>query len=361
MPRALRSVLVHELELVAWSPPLCSVEVRCSKGTYVRTLAEDIGEALGCGAHVAALRRTAIGRFSLEAAVSLEGLEEAGAAARTELLLPAFALVEHLPAIALSEESARRIRQGQAVALPSGGPGGACRLHDPDGEFLGLGEERGDGLLYPVRLTAAALRTLGADGAVFRPVRLAVQKPLKSRKDPAGRARGGVRSPRECDPGYECEEAVENAQIVAGASAASWLLSRFRPRHRKLPSRAHGTAWQLTGLNSPPSCAVGILNSNAYARREREHMVATTTSEKAKVIADFQRATGDTGSPEVQIALLTARINGLNDHFKANVKDHHSRRGLLRMVSAPPQAARLSQVRNTDSYRTLIDSLGLRK
>jgi small subunit ribosomal protein S15 len=61
--------------------------------------------------------------------------------------------------------------------------------------------------------------------------------------------------------------------------------------------------------------------------------MSVTVAEKAKVIADNQRATGDTGSPEVQVALLTARINGLNDHFKANVKDHHSRRGLLRMVS----------------------------
>ena len=62
--------------------------------------------------------------------------------------------------------------------------------------------------------------------------------------------------------------------------------------------------------------------------------MAVTTAKRRKVIADYQRAKGDTGSPEVQIALLTARINGLTDHFKANVKDHHSRRGLLRMVSA---------------------------
>ena len=61
--------------------------------------------------------------------------------------------------------------------------------------------------------------------------------------------------------------------------------------------------------------------------------MAVTLQEKAQVIADYQRIKGDTGSPEVQVALLTARINGLNDHFKANVKDHHSRRGLLRMVS----------------------------
>ena len=72
--------------------------------------------------------------------------------------------------------------------------------------------------------------------------------------------------------------------------------------------------------------------------------MAVTVQEKARVIAENQRAKGDTGSPEVQIALLTARINGLTDHFKSNVKDHHSRRGLLRMVVAPPQAPRLPEV-----------------
>ena len=89
--------------------------------------------------------------------------------------------------------------------------------------------------------------------------------------------------------------------------------------------------------------------------------MAVTVQEKAKVIADHQRSTGDTGSPEVQIALLTARINGLNDHFKVNVKDHHSRRGLLRMVSRRRKLLDYLKVRNVDSYRLLIDKLGLRK
>jgi small subunit ribosomal protein S15 len=89
--------------------------------------------------------------------------------------------------------------------------------------------------------------------------------------------------------------------------------------------------------------------------------MAVTVQEKAKVIASHQRATDDTGSPEVQIALLTARINGLNDHFKVNVKDHHSRRGLLRMVSRRRKLLDYLKVRNVDSYRVLIDKLGLRK
>lgn len=82
---------------------------------------------------------------------------------------------------------------------------------------------------------------------------------------------------------------------------------------------------------------------------------------KAEVVSKFQRAPGDTGSPEVQVALLTARINGLTDHFKANVKDYHSRRGLLKMVSRRRKL--LDYLKRTDvvAYRKLIDSLNLRK
>jgi len=89
--------------------------------------------------------------------------------------------------------------------------------------------------------------------------------------------------------------------------------------------------------------------------------MAVTVQEKAKVIGEYQRATGDTGSPEVQVALLTARINGLNDHFKVNVKDHHSRRGLLRMVSRLRKLLDYLRAHNANSYRTLIEKLGLRK
>ncbi len=89
--------------------------------------------------------------------------------------------------------------------------------------------------------------------------------------------------------------------------------------------------------------------------------MSVTTQEKAKVIAQHQRAQGDTGSPEVQVALLTARINGLNDHFKVNVKDHHSRRGLLRMVSRRRKLLDYLKTRHAESYRDLIEKLGLRK
>ena len=89
--------------------------------------------------------------------------------------------------------------------------------------------------------------------------------------------------------------------------------------------------------------------------------MAVTTTQKAQLMSDYQRAKGDTGSPEVQIALLTARINGLADHFKANVKDHHSRRGLLRMVSKRRKLLDYLKKKKVDQYKSVIDRLGLRK
>ncbi|MDD3530595.1 MAG: 30S ribosomal protein S15 [Gallionellaceae bacterium] len=89
--------------------------------------------------------------------------------------------------------------------------------------------------------------------------------------------------------------------------------------------------------------------------------MAIETAQKAQIVKDFQRATGDTGSPEVQVALLTARINDLTGHFKANTKDHHSRRGLLKMVSRRRRLLDYLKSRNVDAYRQLIERLGLRK
>ncbi len=82
---------------------------------------------------------------------------------------------------------------------------------------------------------------------------------------------------------------------------------------------------------------------------------------KADIVGQFQRAQGDTGSPEVQVALLTARINELTEHFKEHKKDHHSRRGLLRMVSRRRKLLDYLKGRNADAYRGLIEKLGLRK
>lgn len=89
--------------------------------------------------------------------------------------------------------------------------------------------------------------------------------------------------------------------------------------------------------------------------------MTVTVAQKADIVKDFQRAQGDTGSPEVQIALLTARIKDLDSHFKANAKDHHSRRGLLKMVSRRRKLLDYYKRTNLDGYRELIAKLGLRK
>ena len=98
----------------------------------------------------------------------------------------------------------------------------------------------------------------------------------------------------------------------------------------------------------------------SFDLKDRQEM-ALDTATKSQIVKDYQRAQGDTGSPEVQVALLTARINGLTGHFKANAKDHHSRRGLLKMVSRRRKLLDYLKAHNADAYRKLIERLGLRK
>jgi len=95
------------------------------------------------------------------------------------------------------------------------------------------------------------------------------------------------------------------------------------------------------------------------ASSQRENMTVATL-DKSKIVADFQRAKNDTGSPEVQVALLTARINDLTGHFKTHTKDHHSRRGLLKMVSRRRKLLDYLKSTNVASYKALIEKLGLR-
>ena len=89
--------------------------------------------------------------------------------------------------------------------------------------------------------------------------------------------------------------------------------------------------------------------------------MAVTTESRARTVAEYQRAQGDTGSPEVQIALMTERINMLTEHFKTHVKDFHSRRGLLKLVSQRRSLLDYLKRKNNESYRSLIERLGLRK
>jgi len=132
--RDARTVTIHRLELLERDGTSARVALDCSKGTYVRALAADIGAALGCGAHLAALRRTRVGAFVLERAVTLAALETMPAAVRREWLLPVDALIESLPRIELDEERADRLRHGQQLHVEREAPSLALpRLRGRDG------------------------------------------------------------------------------------------------------------------------------------------------------------------------------------------------------------------------------------
>ena len=133
-----RRVEIHALELVAWSPPECSLEVHCSAGTYVRSLAHDLGQTLGCGAHVTQLRRTASGAFMLEEAVTLDDLQAAFDQGDWQRYLrPAGSALADWPAVRLSAEAAARIQHGQTIPLTEAGQEWACAYH-PDGVFIAV-------------------------------------------------------------------------------------------------------------------------------------------------------------------------------------------------------------------------------
>jgi tRNA pseudouridine55 synthase len=165
--REARHVFIRELALVRFEPPLATLDVLCSKGTYIRTLAEDLGQALGCGAHLASLERTGIGPHRIAEATELEALEQMPADARDHLLMPMDSLVRHWPAVELSDDCARRFTFGQAIsrndlpenapiAVSSPGPVNSTenlvRVYSLSGAFLGLGQIDPVGSLRPHRL-----------------------------------------------------------------------------------------------------------------------------------------------------------------------------------------------------------------
>ncbi len=152
--RTPRPVVVHRLELVDFSGDRFTLHVECGKGLYVRTLAEDLGEALGCGAHLHALTRLAVGPLRLEQAVGLTALEAMDAPGRDGHLLPVDALLLALPRVVLDPESAWQLGHGQAVWRAGLKVGERLRAYGPDGRLLGLVEVDADGRLAPKRLTA---------------------------------------------------------------------------------------------------------------------------------------------------------------------------------------------------------------
>jgi tRNA pseudouridine55 synthase len=148
-----REVEIHMLELLGRDGADLELRVRCSKGTYVRTLAEDIGAALGVGAHLAALRRTAAGGMDLRQANTLDALQGLSEAERDARLMPLEALLADLPRRELDEQQARRFCHGQRILL-SGGESGLCAVFGPQQRVLGLGEHAKGGVLRPLRLVA---------------------------------------------------------------------------------------------------------------------------------------------------------------------------------------------------------------
>ncbi len=154
--RPARRVVVHSLELESFTGDACVLRVHCGKGFYVRALADDLGEVLGCGAHLSGLRRTAVGRFDIADAVTPAQLEAFSEPERDARLLPADALITELPELALDPESAWQIAHGQAVWLPRLRVGAVHRIYAPDGRFLGVAAVDEDGKLAPRRLIATA-------------------------------------------------------------------------------------------------------------------------------------------------------------------------------------------------------------
>ena len=154
--REARRIRIHRLDLLQVEPEHWELEVSCSKGTYIRNLVEDIGEALGCGAHVAALRRLSSGPFCLPGHAGITDLqrlaEEGGLAALDHLLLPPWAALSDLTRTFLTDNQAFYLLRGQPVQVADLPPEGELLVFGPDQRFLGLGVVNPDGLLAPRRL-----------------------------------------------------------------------------------------------------------------------------------------------------------------------------------------------------------------
>ncbi len=154
-----RPVSIYELTLTGQGDDWIDIEVHCSKGTYVRTLAEDIGEKLGCGAHVSALRRSMVGPYGAGQLVTLDQLQdlkENDIAAMDDLLLPIESALSQWPDVDLSTDAAFYLQQGQPVLVPHAPTSGWVRLYEGNRSFLGMGEILDDGRVAPRRLMKSA-------------------------------------------------------------------------------------------------------------------------------------------------------------------------------------------------------------
>jgi tRNA pseudouridine55 synthase len=157
LEREARAVTIHLLEMISCDLPHVTIRVMCSKGTYIRTLGEDIGEALGCGAHLTMLRRTGVGALTLDHAVTLEQLDATAPEQRDALLAPVDALLSSFDAITLDDEQTRRFLHGQRLRIAdrSTGEPARVRIYSADARLLGTAQLH-EGLLAPERLIASA-------------------------------------------------------------------------------------------------------------------------------------------------------------------------------------------------------------
>ncbi|WP_424205723.1 tRNA pseudouridine(55) synthase TruB [Sulfuricaulis sp.] len=150
-----RPVTVYEIKALGFQDNLLTLEIACSKGTYIRTLAHDLGEILGCGAHVVQLRRLATGDVSIDKAVTLDRLEAlASPVERAQLLQPVDSVLHAVPDVHLTSLAAHYLKQGQSVSARHGLAPGWVRLYEGDSRFLGMGQVLDDGQVAPRRLLA---------------------------------------------------------------------------------------------------------------------------------------------------------------------------------------------------------------
>lgn len=150
--RKVRTVHIHAIEVLSFTGDVAEITVTCSKGTYIRTLAEDIGASLGCGAHLIGLRRTYTAGYDIAQAITLAQFEAMSEGERLAALAAPDTAVDDLPAIVLDADSAFYLMQGQAVWQSGKVPTGLLRLYDERQVFLGLGEQQSDGKIAPKRL-----------------------------------------------------------------------------------------------------------------------------------------------------------------------------------------------------------------
>jgi tRNA pseudouridine55 synthase len=150
--RKARQVQIMEIATLRFEGSVAEIAVTCSKGTYIRMLAEDIGRELACGAHLIALRRTATAGYELNEAYTLDQIEAMTLEQRDKNLMPVDSAIDDLPKVELSEDQAYYLLQGQAVWKAGKVPAGDCRLYDQEGRFIGLGYLQDDGKIAPKRL-----------------------------------------------------------------------------------------------------------------------------------------------------------------------------------------------------------------